>query len=377
MGEYRIDQIPSPCYILEENLLRRNLEIIKQVSERAEVEIILAFKGFSMWSAFPIVKEYISGATASSLNELKLCNEEMGAKAHTYFVAYKKEEFNEVMSGSSHITFNSLSQCLSFSEEIKRNKDKIRFGLRINPEYSEVKTDLYNPASPTSRLGVTIAQMPDELPDGISGLHFHVLCESDSFALENTLQELEKKFSKYLKKVRWINFGGGHLMTRKDYDIEHLIQVLKDFKDKHEVEILMEPGSAFAWQTGCLMTTIVDIVENGGVKTAIIDASFTCHMPDCLEMPYKPNVTESSDKGIRYNIGGLSCLAGDFIADFVFPEELKIGDQITFEDMIHYTMVKTTTFNGVPHPAIAIMNSSGEYTLVKTFDYQDFKNRLS
>ena len=369
--------IPSPCYVLEEKKLRKNLQVIKQVSERAGVEIILAFKGFSMWSAFPVVREYVSGATASSINELKLCNEEMGTKAHAYFVAYKENEIEDVLKGSSHVTFNSLSQVEAYSEYLSKYKKNVSFGLRVNPEYSEVTTDLYNPAASHSRLGVTIDKMPGVLPEAISGLHFHVLCESDSFALENTLNEFEKKFSKYLKQVKWVNLGGGHLMTRNGYDIEHLIQVLKDFKERHNVSLIMEPGSAFAWQTGDLITTVVDIVENGGVKTAIIDASFTCHMPDCLEMPYKPTVTHSSVEGYSYNIGGLSCLAGDFIADFKFEKELKIGDRITFEDMIHYTMVKTTTFNGIPHPSIGIIDKSGEFHLVREFNYEDFKNRLS
>ncbi|MGB3464502.1 MAG: carboxynorspermidine decarboxylase [Cyclobacteriaceae bacterium] len=374
------DQIPSPCFVLEEKKLRKNLNLIRQVSEKAGVEIILAFKGFSMFSAFPIVKEYIDGATASSINELRLCNEEMKTLAHAYFVAYSKQDFDEVLSGSSHITFNSLSQAETFKEEITANKEKVKFGLRVNPEYSEVTTALYNPASSTSRLGVTIGQMPEELPDGISGLHFHVLCESDSFALENTLSELENKFGKYLSKISWLNLGGGHLMTREGYDIEHLIQVLRDFRKKHKVAITLEPGSAFAWQTGNLITSVIDVVENGGVKTVIIDASFTCHMPDCLEMPYRPVISEASDdeNGLyRYNIGGLSCLAGDFIPDYYFSKELQIGDTLTFEDMMHYTMVKTTTFNGVPHPSIGILNEQGSFTLIRSFNYEDFKGRLS
>ncbi|MEL6556800.1 MAG: carboxynorspermidine decarboxylase [Bacteroidota bacterium] len=371
------ESIPSPCYVLDENKLRSNLELIKQVSDRAGVEIILAFKAFSMWSAFPVVKEYIAGATASSFNELRLCNEEMGVKAHAYFVAYKENEIEDVLKGSSHVTFNSISQFNAFKKQISGHKDQVSFGLRVNPEYSEVSTDLYNPAASHSRLGVTVNQMPDVLPDAISGLHFHVLCESDSFALENTLNEFEKKFAKYLKHVKWINLGGGHLITRSGYDIEHLIQVLKEFKERHDVSLIMEPGSAFAWQTGDLITTVVDVVENGGVKTAIIDASFTCHMPDCLEMPYKPTVSESVAEGISYNLGGLSCLAGDFIADFRFEKELKVGDRITFEDMIHYTMVKTSTFNGISHPSIGIIDQSGQFQLVREFNYEDFKNRLS
>ncbi len=378
------ENIPSPCYILEEDLLRRNLRVIADVSNRAGVEIIMAFKGFSMWSTFPIVKEYIKGATASSLNELRLCNEEMEAKSHTYMVAYKKNEFDEIVANSSYLTFNSMGQFSLFKEKLDAYKKTVSFGLRINPEYSEVKTELYNPSSSSSRLGVTIDQMPESLPEEIEGLHFHVLCESDSFTLENTLRIFERKFSKYLKQAKWVNLGGGHLMTKNNYDIEHLIQVLKDFKEKYEVSLILEPGSAFAWGTGTLLTTVLDIVENGGVKTAIIDASFTCHMPDCLEMPYKPEVRGAS--GIAkngkksndvYRIGGLSCLAGDFMEEYQFDKPLQIGDQVIFEDMMHYTMVKTSTFNGIAHPSIGIWHNKEGFRLVKEFTYEDFKGRLS
>jgi len=380
MAKLDYGDIPSPCYILEEDLLRKNLEIIQQVSDRAGVEVILALKGFAMWSTFPIIKEYVKGATASSLNELKLCQEEMKEMAHSYFVAYGQDEFDEVVAASSHVTFNSLSQYNQFKDQVKKSTYETVFGLRINPEYSEVSTVLYNPSSPTSRLGITLAQMPDELPEGITGLHFHVLCESDSFALENTLKVFERKFGHYLKKVSWINFGGGHLMTRADYDIEHLVQVLKDFREKHKIDIILEPGSAFAWQAGKLLTTVVDIVENGDVRTAIINASFTCHMPDCLEMPYKPVVTgclQEGEAGEQYVLGGLSCLAGDFVAGYTFPEKLKIGDHLIFEDMIHYTMVKTSTFNGIEHPDIGIVDSKGKFQLIRKFGYEDFKSRLS
>ena len=378
MSKYNHTDIPSPCYVLDAEALRHNMELIAQVSQLAEVEIILAFKGFSMWSAFPIVREYISGATASSLCEMQLCQEEMKTKAHSYFVAYRPEEFDEVVAGSSHVTFNSINQYEFFKEQVLAEQKQVKFGLRINPEYSEVSTDLYNPAASFSRLGVTRDQMPDELPQGITGLHFHVLCESDSFALENTLQVLESRFETLLHQAKWVNMGGGHLMTREGYDIDHLVQVLRDFKEKYQVDVIMEPGSAFAWRAGNLVTTVLDIVENGGTQTAVIDASFTCHMPDCLEMPYKPAITGAVEDGKwSYHIGGLSCLAGDFIPDYSFEKPLSVGDRLIFEDMIHYTMVKTTTFNGIRHPSIGMINDARQFELIKSFGYEDFKNRLS
>ena len=371
--------IPSPCFVLDEQKLENNLSLIKHVSDQAEVEIILAFKGFAMWSAFPIVKKYIKGATSSSLHEMMLCNEYMETKSHTYAVAYKSHEIDQYIKGSSHITFNSLGQLNQFGE--KASSAGVSVGLRVNPEYSDVETDLYNPSSPTSRLGVKSDALPDKLPDYVEGLHFHVLCESDSFALEKTLEAFEQKFGHFLPHIKWLNMGGGHLMTRKDYNTNHLIEVLKKFKAKHKINLILEPGSAFAWQTGDLKTTIIDIVDNGGVKTAIIDASFTCHMPDCLEMPYRPNLlkgySDSSKGNFKYRLGGVSCLAGDFLEEYSFDNELAIGDEIQFLDMIHYTMVKTSTFNGVQHPAIGINRKNGQFDLIRTFDYEDYKRRLS
>ena len=369
--------IPTPCYVLDERALIENLRILDHVKKEAGIEIILAFKGFAMWSAFPSVKKYIQGATASSLHEVNLCYEEMGTKSHTYCVAYKENEFEEIVSKSSHITFNSLSQYDSFIDQVP---DNVSVGIRVNPEWSDVETDLYNPSSPVSRLGITQENL-SRLPDRVEGLHFHVLCESDSYALENVLQSLEERFGTYLSEVKWINMGGGHLMTRKGYDTAHLIQLLRQFKEKHDVQIILEPGSAFAWQTGDLHCTVLDIVENGGVKTAIFDGSFTCHMPDCLEMPYRPKLENGSEGKIEgwhtYRLGGVSCLAGDFLEAYWFETPLKIGDSIIFKDMIHYTMVKTTTFNGVAHPSIGIIRENGSFELVREFGYDDFKNRLS
>lgn len=373
-------QFPSPCYILDESRFRRNLEIIRSVSERAGVDIILAFKGFSMWKVFPIVREYISGATASSLHEARLCFEEMGVSAHVYSPAYLPDEFEELLGYASHLTFNSLRQFHRYKEQVHASGKGISMGLRVNPEYSDVQTDLYNPASPYSRLGVTEEHLKDGLPEGIEGLHFHTLCESDSFALATVLDNLETRFGHLLPQVKWVNMGGGHLMTREGYDTDHLVRLLQDFRLKHGVDIILEPGSAFAWQTGDLLATVLDIVDSHGVKTAILDVSFTAHMPDTLEMPYRPRISGASDPQLgkpTYRLGGTSCLAGDFHTEYSFDQELQIGDRVIFEDMIHYTMVKTTTFNGVKHPSIGMWTVNGNPILFRQFGYEDFKNRLS
>lgn len=373
--------IPSPCYVLEEEKLRNNLTLIKSVKERAGVNIIMAFKAFAMWKTFPIIREYIPYSTASSIYEAQLAYEEMGSFAHTFSPGYTHENFEIFLKYSSHITFNSLSQFKEFYPLAKDYDRKISCGIRINPQYSAVEVDLYNPCAPGSRFGV-IADQLTELPDGIEGFHFHTLCESDSYELEKTLVEVEKRFGQYLPQLKWINFGGGHLMTRKDYDVEHLIRVLQQFKSKYpNLEVIMEPGSAFVWQTGYLKTTIIDIVENLGIKTAIIDASFTCHMPDCLEMPYKPYIRGAYHEPIEgkptYRIGGNSCLSGDFMGDWSFEKELKIGDELIFEDMIHYTTVKTNMFNGIPHPDMALSRMNGSIEILKEFNYLDYKNRMS
>ena len=376
-----LDQIPSPCYVMEESLLRRNLELIRSVKERAGVEIILAFKSFAMWKSFPIFREYIQYTTASSPYEARLALEEFGSKAHTYSPAYIESDFPEIIRCSSHITFNSFSQYERFYPLVKAAAEPVSCGLRINPEYSEVEVELYNPCAPGSRLGVVAEQLPPLLPRGIEGLHFHTLCESTSYDLERTLQVVEKRFEPWLQQVKWLNMGGGHLMTRKDYDVEHLIATLLAFKERHpHLQIIMEPGSAFAWQTGVLVTTIVDIVENHGIRTAILDASFACHMPDCLEMPYKPAIRGAVEPTAGmpvYRMGGNSCLSGDFVGDWSFDHELQIGERIIFEDMIHYTIVKTTMFNGVSHPSIALLKSDGNLQLWRTFGYDDYKNRMA
>jgi carboxynorspermidine decarboxylase len=375
------DKIPSPAFVLDEKLLRQNLELISQVQHDAEIEIILAFKGFAMWSAFPLVRQYLSGATGSSLNEARLCFEEMKTRAHVYSPVYFENEFGELMDYTSHIVFNSFNQFERFYPKTKNAGHMISCGIRVNPEYSDVGTDLYNPSSAGSRLGVGSNEFPDELPDGIEGIHFHVLCESDSYSLEEVLKNLETRYEKYLHHVKWVNMGGGHLMTRKGYNHQHLIQLLKNFKEKYNVKVILEPGSAIAWETGVLVSTVQDIVEHKGIRTAILDVSFTAHMPDTLEMPYRPKIIGASEPNenskFLYRLGGVSCLAGDFMEVYDFGHELQVGEKIIFLDMIHYTMVKTSMFNGVKHPAIAIWKETGELEIIREFEYEDFKNKLS
>jgi carboxynorspermidine decarboxylase len=372
--------IPSPCYVIDESRFRKNLALIRHVADESGAEIILAFKGFAMWGVFDILKEYINGAAASSVHESRLCFEEIGSPAHTYSPVYKENEFTSILKYSSHITFNSIRQYKKYSEFLKENGKKISSGLRINPEFSEVSHGIYNPCSPGSRLGITAADIKNGLPEGIEGLHFHVLFESDSFALEKVLRVVEAKFGSLFSKIKWINMGGGHLITRKGYDIGHLIKVIKDFRERTGLHVILEPGSAFAWETGELVSTVEDIVENQGIKTAILDVSFTAHMPDCLEMPYKPAIigaTAPVQGNPVYHLGGNSCLSGDVMGEWSFASELKPGDRIVFLDMIHYTMVKTTTFNGVQHPSIGIWTNEGKFRLIKDFNYEDYRDRLS
>ncbi len=373
------NQFPSPCYIMEEELLRRNLNLIKSVKYRAGVEIILAFKSFAMWRSFPIFREYIDHSTASSVYEARLALEEFGSKAHTYSPAYTEEDFPEIMRCSSHITFNSLTQYERFYQQAAQ--EGISCGIRVNPEYSEVETELYNPCAPGTRFGITSDLLPDVLPEGIEGFHCHAHCESSSYELEQTLVHLEKRFSHWFKYLKWLNLGGGHLMTRKDYDVEHLIGLLKGLKERYpHLQIILEPGSAFTWQTGVLTANVVDVVESKGIKTAILNVSFTCHMPDCLEMPYQPTVrgAELGEEGpYVYRLGGNSCLSGDYMGYWSFDHELKIGERIVFEDMIHYTTVKTNMFNGIHHPAIALWTKEGKAEIYKQFSYEDYRDRMS
>ena len=375
-------KVPSPCFVMEEELLRTNLQRIRSVKERTGVDIILAFKAFALWRSFPIVREYIQHSTASSVAEAQLAFEEMGNKAHTYAPSYTDEEFPLFLQYSSHITFNSLSQFERFYPQVTASGKEIRCGVRINPEFSVVDTDLYNPSAPGSRLGITADRIGEALPHGITGLHLHNLCENNSYDLERTLAVVEKKFGHLFGQIRWLNLGGGHLMTHRDYDIENLIGVLTALKQRYpHLEIIMEPGSAFAWETGVLLATVADIVENNGVQTAMLNVSFSCHMPDCLEMPYKPRIRGAYQEPVpgkpTYRMGGNSCLSGDFMGDWSFDTPLEVGDPVVFEDMIHYTIVKTTMFNGVSHPSIGLWTKEGNFELYRKFTYEDYKNRMS
>ncbi|MCP9768905.1 carboxynorspermidine decarboxylase [Lacihabitans sp. LS3-19] len=371
--------IPSPCFVLDEKLLRKNLELLNKVQIDSGAEIILALKGFSMYRMFPMVKKYLSGATASSLNEARLIVEEMGCLAHTYCPAYKPEEFQEILGYSSHITFNSLNQYKLYKEEVEASEKKVSMGLRINPQYAEVSTDMYNPCVIGSRLGITRELIGDKLPEGIEGLHSHTMCENDSYVLERTLVHIEEKFGDLLHQVKWLNLGGGHLMTREGYDHAHLVSIIKRLKSTYNIEIILEPGSAIAWQTGYLRSKVLDIVDAQGVDVAILDISFAAHMPDTLEMPYKPKVWGATDAipgKPTYRLGGMTCLAGDYMADYSFEKPLNIGDTLIFDDMIHYTMVKTTTFNGVGLPSMGIWHEDDTFELVKSFGYEVFKEKI-
>ena len=384
-----IDKVPSPCYVMDEKLLRKNLSLIKSVADKAGVEIILAFNSFAMWKSFPIFREYIRYTTASSVYEARLAYEEFGSKAHTYSPAYTETDFPVIMKCSSHITFNSFNQFRHFYPEIEANEEKISCGIRINPEYSEVEVELYNPCAPGTRFGVTADLLPDTLPAGIEGFHCHCHCESGSYELEHTLKHIEAKFSRWFSQIKWLNLGGGHLMTRKDYDTDHLVALLKELKARYpHLEIILEPGSAFTWQTGPLVASVVDIVESRGIKTAVLDVSFTCHMPDCLEMPYQPTVRGAETlpaeavKTARpedyiYRLGGNSCLSGDYMGSWRFDHPLQIGERIVLEDMIHYTMVKTNMFNGIHHPSIAIWHTNDTLEVYKSFRYEDYRDRMS
>ena len=381
----------TPVYIIEEKRLRHNLALIREVACRTNSEWILAFKAFALWKTFPIFREYINSTTASSLSEARLAFDKFGAKAHTYSPAYKDDEFDAIVACSSHLTFNSLSQYERFHERAAA----CSLGLRINPEYSEVETLLYNPCAPGTRFGVTADKLPEHLPQDIRGFHCHCHCESGSDVFERSLQHIEEKFSKWFSQIEWINFGGGHLVTRKDYDIERLVRIIQEFHQRYpHLKVIFEPGSAFAWQTGPLVASVVDIVEDKGIRTAILDVSFTCHMPDCLEMPYYPEVrgaqhveheVGSSQEppfhlegagGRLYRLGGNSCLSGDWMGYWQFNHELIVGEQIIFEDMIHYTTVKTNTFNGITHPSIAMQHSDGSLELLRRFTYEDYRDRM-
>ncbi|WP_297553772.1 carboxynorspermidine decarboxylase [uncultured Alistipes sp.] len=371
-------KVPSPCYVLDEQLLDANLAKIDEVRRRTGAEIIVALKACAMWRIFPELARHSDGATASSAAEARLVFEEYGRPAHTYAPVYTDRDFGEIMRCSDHITFNSVAQYERFGARARAQG--ISCGLRINPQYSPVETDLYNPCVAGSRLGVTAAEL-GELPEGIEGLHFHVLCESRPEHLRRALEAVEMHFDRWLDRIAWLNMGGGHLMTHAEYDREELIDLLNGFRARHpRLRLILEPGSAFTWRTGYLVSTVEDVVVNCGVRTAMLDVSFACHMPDCLEMPYKPAIVGAHDPAEgepRWRMGGNSCLAGDFCGDWAFERAPRPGDRIVFEDMIHYTMVKTTMFNGVSHPSIAVAHRDGSVEVVREFGYEDYRNRMS
>ncbi|UKK49267.1 carboxynorspermidine decarboxylase [Prevotella sp. E9-3] len=388
----------KPIYIIEEKKLRRNLSVIQDVARRADVEIILAFKAFALWKTFPIIRQYIGSTTASSLSEARLAYEEFGAKAHTFSPAYTDDEIDQIVGCSSHLTFNSLSQYQRYHDRVR---GKASIGLRVNPEYSEVETLLYNPCAPGTRFGVSADKLPRQLPPDIEGFHCHCHCESGADVLQRTLRHIEEKFGPWFKQLKWLNLGGGHLMTRKDYDVELLVSILNGLHERYPwLKIILEPGSAFAWQTGPLVSHVVDVVEDKGIRTAILDVSFTCHMPDCLEMPYHPEVrgaklVEQNDNPQQtdnpqqneapqqtettsgaYRLGGNSCLSGDFMGSWIFDHELLVGEEVIFEDMIHYTTVKTNMFNGITHPSIGMLHQDGTLEVLREYGYEDYCSRM-
>ena len=381
-----MEELKTPYYIVYEEKLRRNIELITGVAERTGVDIIMAFKANALWRTFDIFREYGIESTASSVNEMLLANDEFKCRTHTYCPAYTEDTIDAYIAGSSHITFNSIEQYLRFAERVNQHNqdwpgEQVSCGLRVNPMCSVIETDIYNPCCPGSRFGVLASDL-DELPDGIEGFHFHALCESTSFDLEKVLLALKQQFGKYLPRLKWLNMGGGHLMTRKGYNIKHLEQVLGAFQGAYpNLQLILEPGSAWCWQTGDLEASVVDVVSNSGITTAIVDVSFACHMPDCLEMPYKPVISQALDEvdpsKPTYRMGGNSCLSGDYVGDWSFEKPLKRGDHITFEDMNHYTTVKTNMFNGIQHPSILLKRMDGSIEVLREFNYQDYKSRMS
>ncbi len=380
-------QIPTPFYMVYEDKIERNMKVLRRVADEAGVKIIMAFKANALWKTFPIIAKYFKASTASSLNEMQLSLDYLQGDVHAYCPVYTEKTFPKFLEGCSHITFNSLAQFEKFYPQIKEwnasHPDRrVSAGLRVNPHCSVIETDIYNPCVPGSRFGEGPEAVAGGLPEGLEGLHFHALCESSSYDLEKVLEAFRAQYGHLLPKIKWLNMGGGHLMTREGYDTEHLLSLLRKLKsDYPNLEIIMEPGSAFTWQTGDLVTEVLDVVEDAGIRTGIIDASFACHMPDCLEMPYKPAIAESlpddSEEGIPYRLGGNSCLSGDYVGDWKFAEPLQAGRRLTLKDMNHYTSVKTNMFNGVQHPSIWLQpKDGGEPVLLREYTYEDYRDRM-
>ena len=376
---FDIHKIPSPCYVCDETALERNLTVLDSVQKKTGAKIIMALKGFAMFGVFPLIRKVLQGTTASSLDEARLGFEEFGKEVHVCAPAYREDEFKELLEYSDHIVFNSFSQWNRFKPIIQTAGKPVRCGLRVNPEHSEVAVPIYDPCGPGSRLGITRKNFKHQDLSGISGLHFHTLCELNADALQRTLPAFEKKFGEFLSAMRWVNFGGGHHITRKDYDVELLCRLINEFKTRYPLQVYLEPGEAIALNAGVLVASVLDIIHNQ-MDIAILDTSAAAHMPDVLEMPYRPEILGAGKPGehpYTYRLGGLTCLAGDIIGDYAFPERLKIGSKLIFQDMAHYTMVKNNTFNGVRLPSIAVADSAGNIRVVRKFGYEDYRNRLS
>lgn len=375
---FDINAVPTPAYVVEERLLRKNCEIIKSVIDRTGCKILLAQKAFSMYSTYPLIGQYLSGTTASSLFEARLGFEEMGKEVHIFSPAYREDEFDEILSICDHIVFNSINQWKRFKDKVKASARKVSCGLRINPEYSEIETAIYNPCVAGSRFGIKASQLDEAELDGIEGLHFHTMCEQNSDVLERTLAVVEEKFGHLLPKMKWLNFGGGHHISRDDYDIEALVRCISHIQDKYKLEVYLEPGEAVALNAGYLVSTVLELGENG-MQLAILDTSASCHMPDVIEMPYRPKIIGSGEPGeypYTYRLGGPTCLAGDVIGDYSFSEPLKVGDRLVFCDMAIYSMVKNNTFNGINLPAIIYNTEKEGLKIIRQFGYEDFKGRL-
>lgn len=374
-----ISSLPTPSYIVDERLLIKNLEKLKSIIDKTGCRILLAQKGFSMFYFYPLIKKYLNGTTASSLYEARLGFEEMGNETHIFNPSYREDEIDEILNMVDHIVFNSFNQWSKYKSLVKSRKREISCGLRVNPEYSSVETEIYNPTGKFSRFGVTKVNFKDNELDGIDGLHFHALCEQNSDALEATLVAFEEKFGQYLHGMKWVNFGGGHHITRDDYDVEKLINCINHIKNKYNVEVYLEPGEAVALNTGFLVTEVLDTIYNE-MDILLVDTSAACHMPDVIEMPYRPFIINSgipNEKAYTYKLGGPTCLAGDVIGDYSFDNPINIGDKLIFTDMAHYSMVKNNTFNGINLPSIAVYTEKDGVKVIRSFKYEDFRNRLS
>ncbi|MCE9519177.1 MAG: carboxynorspermidine decarboxylase [Verrucomicrobia bacterium] len=381
MTKFDLAQVSTPAFVVDLSLLKKNLELLDQVQREAGCKVLLALKGFAMFSTFPLVRQYLNGCCASGLNEALLAHEEFGKQVHVYSPAFKDEEMRQIMPIADHVSFNSLRQWQKFRPVLQAAAKAPSPGLRVNPEVSTVEVALYDPCSPGCRLGVRAAELEGADLSGLEGLHFHALCEQGADVLEKVLEAVEKNFAPFLAQVKWVNMGGGHHITKPGYDVTRLVRLVKNFRERHGVEVYLEPGEAIGLNTGYLVTSVLDIVGSQGTPTAILDISATCHMPDVLEMPYRPFIIGSGKPGEyahTYKLGGTSCLAGDVIGEYSFPEPLELGQKLVFTDMAHYTMVKTTTFNGVPHPDIVTYDpATAELRVVRRFGYEDFRNKLS